>query len=135
MSQHVALWKSHVSACVRFKLLEWLTRNGLESNTMTQPWFPLLMSMAIQVPLLLPVFPGLLSNPSGLVHPLLQDSSLKLVAWLVSGIDSWAQEFRRNLRASSSILAGKEHPRLTSQPGRGRVCGVVEGVWIPLHAL
>ena len=101
----------------------------------TQPWFPLLMSMAIQVPLLLPVFPELLSNPSGLVHPLLQDSSLRLVAWLVSGIDSWTPDFRRNLRASSSILAGKEHPRLTSQPGKGGVCGVVEGVWIPLHAL
>ena len=28
----------------------------------TQPWFPLLMAMSIQVPLLLPTFPGLLSN-------------------------------------------------------------------------
>ena len=100
-----------------------------------QPWYPLLMSMSIQAPILLPQFPELLENPSGLVHPLLQNSSLNLVAWLLSGIDWKARDFRERLASSSSIPEEKEPLRITNQPGRTGFCGVVEGVWIPLHAL
>jgi hypothetical protein len=101
----------------------------------TQPWFPLAMARSIKIPLLLPSFHRLLLNPSGESHPLLQDSSLRLVAWLVSGIDSKVQEFRRELRTSSSTPGEMEHLSLMNQPGRGGPCGAVEGVWIPLHAL
>ena len=74
----------------------------------TQPWFPLVMAMSIQIPLLLPTTDLLLSGPSGEIHPLLRDSSLNLVAWLVSGIGYEAQEFRKKLQASSSTPVGGE---------------------------
>ena len=101
----------------------------------SQPWYPLAMSMSIQNPTLLPSFPGLLQSPSKSIHPLLQDCSLKLVAWLVSGISCKSQEYRDRLLRSSSHLAEMAHARLTSQPGRGGVCGVISGVWIPLNVL
>ena len=101
----------------------------------TQPWFPLCMAMSIQTPLLLPTTHKLLSGPSGETHPLLRDSSLSLVAWLVSGIDYEGQEFRKKLQVSSSIPVGGERLKLMNQPGKSGVCGVVNGVWIPLLAL
>ena len=101
----------------------------------SQPWYPLAMSMSIQNPILLPSFPDLLQSPSKSIHPLLQDCSLKLVAWLVSGTGWRSQEYRDRLQRSSCHLAGRAQHRLTSQPGRGGVCGVIDGVWIPLDVL
>jgi hypothetical protein len=59
----------------------------------SQPWYPLIREMCIQVPVLLPNTQDLLSNPSGQKLPLLQDPFLSLAAWLVSGIDSRARGF------------------------------------------
>ena len=98
----------------------------------TQPWYPQLLSMLIDTPLLLPQHPKLLSNPVGQTHPLLRNSSLNLAAWLVSGIDSKQRDFRRRLSASCSTLVGRERQRVMNQPGKTGVCGAVDGVWIPL---
>ena len=101
----------------------------------SQPWYPMAMAMSIQSPLLIPSFQELLSGPAGQTHPLLQNSSLDLVAWLVSGKDGWPKDFRKTLSPSCSILEEGERHSLTNQPGRTGVCGVVQGVWIPLLAL
>ena len=58
----------------------------------TQHWYPLLRSMVVAVAVILPQYHKLLSNPKGQIHPLLETSSLALVAFLVSGI-----EFRKEL--------------------------------------
>ena len=65
----------------------------------SQPWYPFLLSMAISPPRILPSFPLLLENPTEEgIHPLLQNSSLSLVAWMVSGIDWKPREFRERLQ-------------------------------------
>ena len=101
----------------------------------SQPWYPLALTMSTQPPLLLPNTNTLLKNPSGRQHPLLRESSLQLVAWLVSGIDWYSREFRRKLKSSFSALEAREQSRITNQPGRSGVASAVEGVWIPLHVL
>ncbi|XP_040178560.1 LOW QUALITY PROTEIN: uncharacterized protein LOC120912608 [Rana temporaria] len=48
----------------------------------TQPWFPLLMELAIDYPRLLPRFPHILSHPTKGIHPLVEEGTLTLLAWL-----------------------------------------------------
>ena len=101
----------------------------------TQPWYPRLLSMLVDTPVLLPQSQQLLSNPAGQVHPLLEDSSLPLAAWLVSGIDTKQREYQWRPQTSCSMPEGEAPHRLMSQPGRNGLCGVVNGVWIPLDVL
>ena len=91
--------------------------------------------MSIQVPILLPKSAQLLTNPSGGSHPLVERSSLKLVAWLLSGTPYLRREFQATLVNSSLTLEEREPQRLMSQPGRNGMCGVVTGKLIPLIAL
>ena len=87
------------------------------------------------------IIPLLLSQPFWKTQqargciPLLQNSSLSLVAWIVSGLDWKPKEFRRRLRTSSSNHAGAGRRGIMNRPGENGYCGAVEGVWIPLHAL
>jgi hypothetical protein len=101
----------------------------------SQPWYPILLSMALRPPLLLPNRKNLLTNPKGECHPLRLNSSLNLVAWLVSGRSSKVRDCRPGLTSSFSAPVGRGLQEITSQPGNSGYCGVVEGVWIPLHAL
>ena len=55
----------------------------------TQPWYPLLLEMTVDNPILLPSFPGLLRQENEL-HPLVR---LQLAEWLVSGVDMKVQQF------------------------------------------
>ena len=59
----------------------------------TQAWFSKLLDMSIQIPILLPSYPGLLTNPKREVHRLLQNQSLRLVAWKVSEKSYLQKEF------------------------------------------
>ena len=52
---------------------------------LTQSWCPVLLKITIKIPILLPNHPKVLLSPEGKIHPLIQNSSLRLVAWLVSG--------------------------------------------------
>ena len=101
----------------------------------TQTWYPLVLSMSTQNPLLLPTFPNLLVNPQGDCHPLIEKSNLQLVVWTISGIHSLRREYRRKLQISSQMLEGKGQELITNVPGRSGVSGAVEGMLIPLNVL
>ena len=47
----------------------------------SQSWYPILLKMTIKNPILLPNHPKFLLSP-GEINPLIQNSSLRLVAWL-----------------------------------------------------
>ena len=53
----------------------------------SQLWYPEAMRMSIQQPTLLTWRRDLLKNPQGETHPLFQNKTFKLVAWMVSGLD------------------------------------------------
>ena len=51
----------------------------------TQPWYPVLLDLLVEYPLLLPTQHRLLTDPFNRVHPLIVSNQLQLAAWKVSG--------------------------------------------------
>ena len=75
------------------------------SDNHSQPWFPVLMEMITDTPLLLPAIMDLLLDPQGNPHPLMVQGHLQLVAWSVSGQPSKVEAFQR-MQLQSSVLPG-----------------------------
>ena len=99
----------------------------------TQSWYPYLLQLLIDYPLLLPVHPDLLSDPFERKHPLLLRHQLQLAAWKVSGVSTLQQDFQRGLQNSSlRDGAGAQIP-LTSLVGKDGIAGVLKGKLIPFR--
>ena len=101
----------------------------------TQTWWPYLMNMLIDFPLMLPRKEDTLHLPAQpqLPHPL--HKKLQLLACRLSGISSQAEEFRQGLHRSlcnPGAQVPKSSIRLTTSEGRS---SVVQGVLIPFHLL
>ena len=60
----------------------------------TQPWYPRLLHMSVACPILLPPVPKLLTSPTGQVHPLVINGTLKLAAWKLSGISQMQARYQ-----------------------------------------
>ena len=90
--------------------------------------------MAISDSLLLPKHQKILLNPEGKIHPLVQKSVLRLVAWLVSGKTYLQRECQNRLLALSQIPEGKVLSQITNRPGESGLAGVMGNKLIPLVA-
>lgn len=91
----------------------------------TQSWYPLLLKMSIQEPLILLDRIYILKNPQGEYHPLIQNSSMRLAAWLISGNPQDQQRFLRQLPNSSRMPGLQALEEITSRPGVSSVVGVL----------
>lgn len=100
-----------------------------------QPWFPLLLEMCIDHPVLLPKTTHLLTDTNGLPHPLMENGSLKLGAFLVSVNLSKQRDYQAGLPLFLWNPDVKVQPRLTHITGRNGVAGVVKGKRVPLVAV
>ena len=99
----------------------------------TQWWYPYLLQLLIDYPLLLPVHPDLLSDPFERKHPLLLRHQLQLAAWKVSGVSTLQQGFQRGLQNSFvQDGVGAQIP-LTNLVGKGGIAGVSRGKLIPFR--
>ena len=67
-----------------------------------QHWYPILLNMLTEEPILLPVLRNTLSSPKGEAHPMILNNSLHLAAWRVSGKRTRTQAFQKKLPSSSS---------------------------------
>ena len=101
----------------------------------TQSWFPKLMEMAVAIPILLPSYENLLSNPKREIHPLLENRSLRLLAWKVSGKNYLQREFQKGLPISSPAQEEMEQDLITNRPGESSIIGVLGNRLIPLHVM
>ncbi len=90
----------------------------------TQPYYPTLLQMAIQRPLLLPQDRDLLQDPAGNRHPLINQGKLRLAAWLVSGNPSKQKDFHNRQPSLSKTPDQKELKQIMSQPGKSLLAGV-----------
>jgi len=99
----------------------------------TQPWYPLLLEMSMENPIILPRRENLLLNPKGETHP--NAGKLQLAAWKVSSRDSKRREFRRRLLTSSATNVGNQHSIVTTAPGRSSLAGSWNGVIIHFDAI
>ena len=104
-------------------------------NWAGQPWFPELLQMHVDLPLLLPQHPSLLSLPfqPAAQHPLCR--SLHLAVWPLSGIVTKQQAFQRKL-LTSYWRRWQQPPRSVMQaPGKHGFAGVLNGVSVPFQLL
>jgi hypothetical protein len=92
----------------------------------TQPYYPLLLTLSIDNPMLLPLMRNLLLSPEGKMHPLVQSQTLKLVAWKVSRDENKQQEFRNKLPSSWLQDGDKELRQLTTAAGGSGIAGVTQ---------
>ena len=97
-----------------------------------QPWYPLLLDLCIDFPLLLPVQDDLLTQGSR-THPL---KHLQLAGWLLSAEVTKRQTFLRRVEKSSWQPGGKIQLVPIPLPGQNGVAGVVNrSMLIPFHHL
>ena len=89
------------------------------------------MEMAIQIPFILPQERFLLTSTEDLPHPLVEEGSILLTAWKLSGVISQAIKFRQEWSNCYWREFVPPHRLLTSQPGLLGVVGVLDGVPIP----
>ena len=74
----------------------------------SQNWFPKLLEMSVKHPILLPRLPNLLTDPKGQTHLLVANTSLRLVAWVVSGKNCLQKAFQSKLPTLSQNLGEQE---------------------------
>ena len=83
------------------------------------------LQMAIANPILLSSKPAILADPQGYSHPLIESKSLKLVAWLISGIN-WKQKvYHEKLQNLVLMLQQLTLKNLTNRPRNYGAAGVV----------
>ena len=86
-------------------------------------------------PRTLPQHEELLSSPEGTKHPVLQNKTLHLTAWLISG-NVWRQKgYQQGLRTLSLSVENQEHEIITTRPSRNSIAGVVQNKLIPFSAI
>lgn len=100
-----------------------------------QPWFPVLLELACDVPLLLRSSPKLLMSAKGEPHPLLETGALQLAVWKLSGKSSAGRGFRSHWSTYSWPVTELQPIRHTSRHGGVGMIGVFDGVRIPCRIL
>ena len=94
----------------------------------TQPWYPSLLQMSIETPVILPRIKSLLKDPLGKEHHLITNKTLRLAAWKISGRDYLCQGFWEQL-PGLLITQGDVHlQEIMNQPGESGLASVVDGL-------
>ena len=100
-----------------------------------QHWYPLMLQMLADYPLLLPKKTDLLLNPHRQCHPLIQNGHLTLGAWLVSGIPCQVANFQKILSQSTMPHGENQQQNRMIQPGISGLAGANQGRLIPFRHL
>ena len=93
----------------------------------TQVWYPKILNMSIKSSIFLPWRRDLLKNSKVEIHPLVQNRTLQLVAWTVSGLDCRRREFQKQLPTLSPGQEDQILMQIMSRPGESGLADVLEG--------
>ena len=97
-----------------------------------QPWYPAILNMTTQIPILM-------RNRHGLIQPThpsnKPDIYPHLVAWTISGKDTEPKEFQAMLQNCYWPHGDKSHPSHTTRCSQSGQAGVVNGVVIPFQEM
>ena len=100
----------------------------------SQPWYPALLELLIDLPLTLPDNPELLMDPFGVPHPLVVSGQLQLAAWKLSGVDSLQQEFQQKFPSCWHRDGAQEQILHTKVHGKDGIAGVLKEKLIHFRA-
>ena len=98
---------------------------------LSQPWFPLLLQMSIDLPRILSSHHLLLHSPMLEPHPLIRSKKFLLVAWKLSGDVLKIKDFQKELSTFSWKVSVSPHQLVTSPPGKIGLIGTTNRVRIP----
>uniref|UniRef100_A0A914VC37 Reverse transcriptase domain-containing protein n=1 Tax=Plectus sambesii TaxID=2011161 RepID=A0A914VC37_9BILA len=100
-----------------------------------QAWWPSLLQLAVERPFLLPQSTLLLRSQMGDPHPLINNRTLFLSAWRISGVTGKARAFRETLPRLSCLLGQVGPASSTTQPSRSGIAGVCKDMLIHFRRL
>ena len=89
----------------------------------TQPWYPLLLDMSMQCPLLLTPLPDLLLDSQRNKHPLVQNRKLMLATWKVTGNPLRWKEFQA---MQPNLYPSQEYRVLSQVTNRPGISGLAD---------
>ena len=93
----------------------------------SRPWYPVILSLPVDRPLLLPKDSKLLQLPgTDKVHPLYSQKNFCLAAWPLSGKKYQNRGFLKNCQRYCRPHGDKKLPVSTKVPGRHGVAGVIK---------
>ena len=100
-----------------------------------QTWFAQLLNSLVDLPILLPPIPQIVTNSAGQNHPLAGEGHLPLAAWPVSGEVAKQEDFLTELSTSSENLGEHQQNHPTPVPGNSGIAGALRGIPIPFQLL
>ena len=87
--------------------------------------YPILLKMTIKNPIFLPNHPKVLLSPEGKIHPLIQSSSQRLVAWLASGKNYLQKKYQKGLSTEKLMPEEQVLSEITNRSGESELGGVI----------
>ena len=97
----------------------------LSPTWQSQTWYPILLSMSIKKPILLPQYQHLLMNPEKQLHPLLINKTLRSAVWTVSWKIYLQEAFQRQLPNLFPVCDDQVQYQITIPPGHNGLAGVM----------
>ena len=89
--------------------------------------------MTIKNPIILPDHPKVLLSTEGQINPLIQNSSLRLLAWLASGKIYLQKECQKGLSTLSQMPEEQVLSQITNRLGESGLVRDIENKLIPLE--
>ena len=93
----------------------------------TQQWYPVLLELLIDYPLLLPSHKMLLQDPFNRLHPMMLKNQNQLAAWKLSGQVTQQEALQYGLQHSSRLDGARELTPHINLDGTGGIAGVTRG--------
>ena len=112
--------------CMIPKVLSKVLKDKVPMMILVTPTWPAQL-WSIQQPILLTWRRDLLKNPKGEIHPLVQNKTLKLLAWTVSGLNYKRKEFQGRLPTLSLNQEDQVLTQIMNRPGVNKLAGVLKG--------
>ena len=101
----------------------------------SQSWYPRLLQVSIEKPILIPQQKDLLMGPKLEKHSLIETGKLRLLLWTISGKSYLQKEFQKTLQTLSQVPKDKVQFHITNRPEESGIAGVLGNKLIPLVAL
>ena len=97
----------------------------------SQSWYPHLLQMSTNNPILITQVEGLLMGPNMEKYPLIEKGKLKLLAWKISGKSNLQKELQITMQTLSQVPEDKVQSLISNHPGESGITGVVGNKLIP----
>ena len=101
----------------------------------TQSWYPELLRLSVRNPIILPLKRDLIKGPQKQQHPLIQNRTMQLAVWLVSGSVWQRNEYQKGLQTLFSHQEDEVLSQLTHRPGISGLASVLNKTLIQFDVM